>query len=310
MTINVQKAGTDLDSLLAPIHSGWPAAAATAIQYAGSDLNLRFAAASSGTAYGTTNLQHNGTDVGTLFAALGTTNVAVTSISAVTGSAASSSVTSGTTSTTASKGKQSGYTYTWTIATGSGITFTGQSTASTAVSITGLGNGLSNNGTFYCAVSDGTTTTNTNTVAWSLTNTSSSSKYSGTITQGTTTTSSTYVSTTYKGFVTTPVAVGSRSPTTLTDGKTLAGFYDVVQTVTGTTYYYGYVVISGFSSDPGKPYLTSAQRTGSAAKLTTDATCSYSYSSGSASWTWYTTTPSQAGLFGFLTTGTVVCTLI
>jgi hypothetical protein len=184
MTINIQKAGTDLDSVLAQRTTGWAQAANVGIEYNGTDLSVRYAVASAGSAAGTTNIQTNSMDIGTLFAGSGTTAVAVTSISAVSASTAAGSPsgtvtsnTGGTSSTgsntvTATKGKQSGYTYTWTIATGSGVSFPGQGTASTTVSAT-VNASSTNSGTFYCAVGDGTTTTNTNTVAWSLQNTSS-----------------------------------------------------------------------------------------------------------------------------------------
>ena len=183
MTVNYDVTGTDLASLLAPIHAGWPQAAATLYLSAGADLNTIFAEAASGTAYGTTNYKHSGVDIGTLFAAIGTTAVALNVINPVTASLAagnpSGTVTSssgGTTGTginniSASKGKQSGYTYTWTIASGSGVTFPGQGTSSSTVTAT-VNAGTTNSGTFYVAVSDGTTTTNTNTVSWSLQNTS------------------------------------------------------------------------------------------------------------------------------------------
>lgn len=176
---------TDLDSIFAPFVSGWPQAGATSYKVGASDLNARYAALSSGTASGTTtHLRLSSTaDLNTVFAAIGTTIVAVTNIVAVSASTAAGSpsgtVTSnaggtnsaGSNTVTASKGKQSGYSYTWTIASGSGVSFPGQGTPSSTVSSTVTAS-TTNSGTFFCSVSDGNSTTNTNTVSWSLQNTS------------------------------------------------------------------------------------------------------------------------------------------
>jgi len=175
MASNYSHTGTDLDSLLAPLGSGWPTAGTQSFAVGGTDIASRYAIASSGTAYGsTTGYTLNGIDVGTIFAGLGTTNVVVSTISTLSVSAAlgapSGTGTTGTTTVTASKGKQSGYTYTWVI-TGAG-TINGQSTSTASVTAT-VGAGSTTTGSIYCAVSDGTTTTNTNTVGWSVQNTSS-----------------------------------------------------------------------------------------------------------------------------------------
>lgn len=55
---------------------------------------------------------------------------------------------------------------------------------------------------------------------------------------------------------------GSRSPTTLVDGKTLAVWEDYDQYDTYNSYEtanYGHIAISGFSGDPGIGYITNAQ---------------------------------------------------
>jgi len=175
MTSGFRSNGTDLDSIFAVTHSGWTAASASGFQVSGSDLNTRYAKLSYGSAAGTTGYRTNGVDINTLFAAAGTTSLIMnTQPSDVSGSSGagnpSGTVTSGTTTVSASRGNSAAYTYTWHIASGSGVSFTAGSSATTGVTGT-VNAGSSNSGTMYCTISDGVTSVNSNTVNWSLTNT-------------------------------------------------------------------------------------------------------------------------------------------
>jgi Zn-dependent metalloprotease len=103
--------------------------------------------------------------------------------------------------------------------------------------------------------------------------------------------------TTYKGYKS--GFEGSYSPTALTGGRTLAEFDDIgacsgpCGTLTN-----GVVVVSGFSSDPGAGWLSSVTANG-VTKLNSAA--AYSYSSGSATWSW-------GSVFGFSGSGSVITT--
>lgn len=180
--------GTDLDSIFAPWHTGWPQAAATGIKVNGVDLDSRYAPLSTGSAVSSaTGYKVNGVDLKAIFAAFGSTGVQVaTQPSAVSGSAAagnpSGTVTSNSTSTAGTKGGGS-YTYTWHIASGSGGSFTSPSGATTAMTGT-VNAGVTDSGTMYCTISDGVTSVNTNTVGWSLHNTTPPYIYNGTVTAG------------------------------------------------------------------------------------------------------------------------------
>lgn len=173
MTANYQHSTADLATLLAPLGSGWPQAAATGYDANNADLNTLFAEAASGTAAGIVGYQQSGTDIGSRFAAIGTTSIAVgTQPTAVSGSAASTTVTSNTTTVAGAKGKLS-YTYSWSLTHGAGAvaTLTAASSATTAVTSTAVVAGTPATGTIQCNISDGTTNINTNSVAYSLTNT-------------------------------------------------------------------------------------------------------------------------------------------
>lgn len=170
-------AGVDLDSIFAPWHSGWAQASVTEFEIAGyGDINQRYATLATGSAAAATSFKvSSGADLNTIFAAYGSTGVRVASQpSAVSGSSAagtpSGTVTSGTTSCAGTKGGGT-YTYTWHIASGSGVSFTNPNGATTAV--TGSVNAATtNSGGMYCTISDGVTSVNTNTETWSLQNTS------------------------------------------------------------------------------------------------------------------------------------------
>lgn len=173
MASGFEVSGTDLDSILAPYHSGWPQAPATSFQVSGTDLNARYAPIVTGTATGPTGCLYRGADLNTIFAGFGTTGVIVlTQPGNVSGVAAagnpSGTVTSNTTSCAGSKGKGT-YTYTWHIASGSGA-FTAPNSQTTAVTGT-VNAGTTSTGTMYCTISDGTTSVNTNVVSYSLQNT-------------------------------------------------------------------------------------------------------------------------------------------
>jgi len=123
-------------------------------------------------------------------------------------------------------------------------------------------------------------------------------KYQGTITQGygyTVHSPGMYMWTYQYGCA--PGSFGSRSPTTLVDGKTLAYWYDEIEYNYDGSVYTSFSVlgISGFSSDPGTGYLTSAT-IASTTKNRSAAT--YSYSGGLAGWIWSST-------FGFGASGNI-----
>ena len=81
---------------------------------------------------------------------------------------------------------------------------------------------------------------------------------------------------------------GSYSPTVLTGGRTVYGVYDVlVFFCSGVNT--SILIVSGFSSDPGKGWLTSITCNG---VTNPSSFASYSYSGGMGSWHWTT-------LFGF-----------
>lgn len=101
-------------------------------------------------------------------------------------------------------------------------------------------------------------------------------KYSGSMTAGTT---GTFVGLLAGSF-------GSRSPTTLVDGKTFAMIVDDSSGPTCS------VRVSGFSGDPGAGYLRFASANG---VVKVGSAASYSYSGGAATWTW-------SGSFGFADT--------
>jgi hypothetical protein len=176
MASGFKVAGVDLDNIFAPWHAGWAQAAATDFEVAGADVNGRYAPLSTGAAAAVTDFKESGgTDLNTIFAAYGTTGVVVaTQPGNVSGTAAagnpSGTVTSNTTTCAGSRG-QGSYTYTWHLASGSGVAFTQPNAATTAVTGT-VPSASTISGTMYCTISDGVSSVNTNTVAWSLQNTS------------------------------------------------------------------------------------------------------------------------------------------
>ena len=174
MTSNYQVNGVDLDTLLAPLHSGWPTAGATNDQVAGTDLDARYAPLSTGTAPAITNYQVAGKDLNEIFAAYGSTGVQVlTQPSNVSGSSAagnpSGTVTSASATCAFTKGGGT-YTYQWTC---NGCTATDPTSATTTFYAT-VDAGATDSATAYCTGTDGVTSVNTNTISVSLQNTSAS----------------------------------------------------------------------------------------------------------------------------------------
>ena len=215
----------------------------------------------------------------------------------VSGSAAagtpSGTVTSNTTSVTAANGTGS-YTYQWNIASGSGVEFTNPTAATTAVTGT-VNASTTNSGTMYCTVKDSSNTTvNSNTVSWSLQNTSIA-QWSFSITAGQRIVSSN----SWTGYETN---LGSGSGLTSPDGHTLNSLVDTTQTdgVDGATF-----SIAGFSADPGQGYFYSLTANG---KTQYASGATYSYSSGVATWVW-NLTGSTADMFGFASGSTYPCVM-
>ncbi len=164
-------AGTDLDSLLAPLHTGWPQASQTHYAVQGTDLDARYAPLSTGSAPNSTHYAVQGTDLSQIFAAAGSTGVQVaTQPSNVSGSAAagnpSGTVTSGVASCAGIKGGGS-YTYNWVC---NGCTANSPTSSSTSFSAT-VNAGSTSTPTAYCTISDGVTSVNTASITASLTNT-------------------------------------------------------------------------------------------------------------------------------------------
>lgn len=179
--------GVDLGSIFAPYHAGWPQAGATGYKVNGVDLDQLFAPLSTGSAASPTGFKvAGGADLDSIFAAYGTTGVQVlTQPSAVSGSAAagdpSGPVTSNTTTVAGAKGGGS-YGYTWHLSGAASLT--APNSATTGVTDGAVGAGATLTGTMYCTISDGVTSANTNSVGWSLTNTTPPYIFSGTVTAG------------------------------------------------------------------------------------------------------------------------------
>lgn len=91
--------------------------------------------------------------------------------------------------------------------------------------------------------------------------------------------------------------MGTYSPTTLTGGRTVFGVYDVNAFVCGTNA--AVLIVSGFSSDPGKGWLTSISCNGVS---NSGSSATYSYSGGMGFWHWTTK-------FGFAGNTSVSCSI-
>jgi hypothetical protein len=81
--------------------------------------------------------------------------------------------------------------------------------------------------------------------------------------------------------------VGSYSPTGLTGGETVVSLFTAVIGPLCEGTLNGYFQVSGFSSNPGQSWLTSVTCNGT---TKTGGTATYSYSSGTAEWSWGATT--------------------
>lgn len=166
--------GLDLDDIFAPYSTGTKPAA-TGYEVSGVDLSQRYDPISQGSAALSTGYKiAGGADLNTLFAALNTTGVTVgTQPGNVSGSSSagdpSGTVTSNTTTCAGSGGGGGPYSYTWHIASGS-ATLTNPNSATTGVKATVNANSTLS-GTMYCTISNGSSSINTNTVNWSLQNT-------------------------------------------------------------------------------------------------------------------------------------------
>ena len=289
MTSNYQVAGTDLDSLLAPLHTGWPTAGTTNDQVAGTDLDARYAPLSTGTAPATTNYQVAGKDLNEIFAAYGSTGVQVlTQPSNVSGSSAagnpSGTVTSGTATCAGAKGGGS-YTYTWHT---TNCTANSPNSASTTFAAT-VNAGSTDNASAYCTISDGVTSVNTNTIAVALTNTTPAAVM-GQIVAGTVTNSTGI----FTGFDDSPngYGIGSWSVTsgTIPNGGSIQTLYDALIGSKAPSTAGVVLSITDLSADPGQDWFTTVVSNG--VSLSASA-ATYSYSSGVATWNWSSTS------FGF-----------
>jgi hypothetical protein len=110
----------------------------------------------------------------------------------------------------------------------------------------------------------------------------SSGLYNGSMTAGYVTDGLNF---TYVGYE--PIyTIGSVSPGTLTDGKTLYSLYDYYDLNVGSSY--GFFQVSGFSVDPGASYFTTLTVNST---NYSSASAFYSYSAGVATWVY--------SLFGF-----------
>ncbi|MDE2098628.1 MAG: hypothetical protein KGL39_15345 [Patescibacteria group bacterium] len=265
--------GTDLDSLFAPLHAGWPQAAATGITVSGSDLNTRYAPISTGMAAAAVPVTIHGTNLNAIFAGYGTTGLSISlQPGAVSGSAAagnpSGSVTSSSTSCAAIHGNSGAYSYSWHIATGSASPTAASSSTS---AVTGTVNaGATITGTWYCTISDGVTSANTSTVAWSLQNTTPAN-WTFTITSGQFSSGGNTNTGYDQGSIGT-ISGGTQGPLTITVAM------DTVSIASYTS-----LTISGFSADPGRAYFVSMAANG-VTLLSSSAT--YGYGSGVANWAW------------------------
>jgi hypothetical protein len=290
MASGYQVNGTDLDSIFAPYHSGWPQAGVTNMQVAGADLNARYAPLSTGTAAAATNYRVGGTDLNAIFAAAGSTGVIVSTQPAnVSGSAAagnpSGTVTSSSATCAFARGSGS-YTYQWNC---TNCTADSPNSATTTFSAT-VGAATTDNASAYCTGSDGVTSANTNTIAVTLTNTSPASQ-AFSITAA----SWSNQTTAEVGYNATG-AHGSATNTTLPGGYTINGLDDSdASGQLGSSF-----GITGFSSNPGQNYIASVVANG----VTRDSSAAtYSYSSGLATWSW------PGDQFGFAAGNTYDCTL-
>jgi hypothetical protein len=268
MTVGIDKNGTDLDSIFALWHAGWPQAPATTIEALGANLNARYAPLSTGTAAAATGIYSASADLNTIFAGAGTTGVTVgTQPSNVSGTAAAGypngTITSNSASCAGAKGGGT-YTYTWHT---TGCTATSPSSASSTFYAT-VNAGSTDNASAYCTISDGVTSVNTGTISVTLINTTPN-EWVFSIVAGQIDTLVGY----YSG------QFGTITGATLPTGQTIyAVWQDTI--IPGGTINSG-VIISGFSSDPGSAFFESLEING----LTfNSSTATYTYGVAGAGW--------------------------
>lgn len=165
--------GLDLSSLFDPIHAGWPAAAATGYLVGGADLNTLFAAVSSGTSGSNDNYRNGGTDLNLVFAGVGSTTVQVSAPGTFTYSGLGASGTTNSVTATATKGKQSGYTFSWTVfsSTGGVVVINSPTAATTTITVSQINGGATITGVIHVTASDGTSTSAIASVNFSAHNT-------------------------------------------------------------------------------------------------------------------------------------------
>lgn len=278
--------GVDLDTVFAPQHPGWSQAPSTEFfDFSGNDLNLRYAALSTGSAAEATHFVDSaGNDLNTLFAAYGSTSVQVlTQPGNVSGSAAagnpSGTVTSNAATCAFTKGSGS-YTYTWHC---TNCTANSPNSATTTFSAT-VSAGSTDNASAYCAGSDGVTSANTNAIAVTLQNTTTPYIYSGTVTSGEIQSGSGPTEIRQIGWAislfTGGTVMGSISPSSDINGNAIAAVYSG-ETGSPVPSSYGMVLIIAGNLPQG--YFTTLTANGSPFS---SSSASYSYSNGYTSWTW------------------------
>ncbi len=276
--------GQDLDTVFAPQHPGWPQVSATEFfDNGGNDLNLRYAPISTGLSAAPSDfVLSSGSDLSTVFAAYGTTNVQVLAQPAnVAGVAAagnpSGTVTSNTTTCAAHYGYSPDYTYTWHMI-GSGASFTNPNSPTTAVTGT-VNAGTTNFGSMYCTMSDGVTSVNTATKSWSLQNTSPSNPLFTITAQELK--NSLGAGSNYYGFATNHQAYYGGTLNSVSGFVLPTTVYEIFDNTQTVLAIFG---ISGLSADPGQGSLQSV--TANNVTLTGSTATSYLYSSGYAQWQW------------------------
>lgn len=207
MASGYESGATDLDSLLAPLHSGWPQASAVGYGVAAVDLNARYAPLSTGGAASATGYKKATADLNTIFAALGSTGVTVgTQPGNVSGTSAAGRPTGVVTSSAATcAGAKGGGTYTYTWHT-TGCTATSPSSQSTTFFAT-VNAASTDSASAFCTISDGVTSVNTTTISVTLQNTTSAGDFLTMVTA----VSGNVAGYTFAGF-------GSMTPTNLGDG--------------------------------------------------------------------------------------------
>lgn len=281
MTTNYNLNGTDLDSIFAPLHPGWPQAVATNINVAGADLNERYAAISSGSGAPGTTFRVNSVDLNQIFAAIGSTGVQVgTQPTGVSGSSAAGNpsgvVTSNAATCAGAKGGGS-YSYLWIC---SGCIANSPNSATTTFSAT-VNAGTVDNASAYCQISDRITFANTKTISVTLQNTTVPQYICNfNITAATSANGIGYSNSPPTGnFGTLNSASGFPA------GTSLGGFFTYVA---GGVHYF--VLGLNIAADPGESALISFIYNGNT--YTPSNANSYGWESGEAQWTW-TSVPSM-----------------